>query len=397
MKKISVVLCFLMLLGFGGCQLWEPPEPAMDTFIRIYWLPGDFQAVDVVQLDQGGYLLLGTRRVQARNGQELVLLRTDEMGNLLDSIVSVEVEGADFLVGYGLFPKQFGGYWVYGASRDFSGDWDILLVSLNSNGTSSNEIHLIGSQEVDEFGGGMVYLDQGRIMFAGMCVDCHDSLPGDQQLAIIEVGADFQIRDQFNWGGMGFDSLGAIFRSSDGFVLYGTSSSMGRWTKIQNPFIMSLDSSFENGQGADHIPFLKDGGRFIPIQDGFAGINFIDDGNDDSDKKSSRILKFSDRGKYISKSALRVGYIGRDLIQMSSGRLLVAGGKYQTDQGRLREEMVYYDPEDWAIESVFPSDGDSRLKRFCRNCEEDGGVVLIGEVEIGGNTKLSLVRWDCVD
>jgi regulation of enolase protein 1 (concanavalin A-like superfamily) len=117
--------------GNNDALLIETDANGNELWSKSFGGMGDDQGRDVLETREGGYLIVGWTNSSGSGGIDVLLVRTDSMGEELWTM-TYGSEGDDR--GRFIAPTYDGGYIVVGESRSVGGDWNALLVKIDANG-----------------------------------------------------------------------------------------------------------------------------------------------------------------------------------------------------------------------------------------------------------------------
>jgi len=123
MKRLSAVLCILLLVTFAHAQ---------QTWQRTYGGTGDDQGNSVQQTSDGGYIVTGTTYSFGAGNGDVWLIKTDASG---DTLWTRTYGGIQYDYGYSVQQTSDGGYVIAGNTASYGGGYDdFYLIKTNVSG-----------------------------------------------------------------------------------------------------------------------------------------------------------------------------------------------------------------------------------------------------------------------
>lgn len=135
------LLFALSLFIVFGCSNESDPESDKSSFTRIYdndKFNGSFYPIDVKQTPDGGYLILGGRRIENSNFSGIYILKTDEFGGF----ISEQEVDENFVNPIGSLLENGGTYFFFCMT---SVGLQTQLFEMDAEGTLGNPIDVGGS------------------------------------------------------------------------------------------------------------------------------------------------------------------------------------------------------------------------------------------------------------
>lgn len=121
--------------------VWQPlpldddgSSGAVDTWVKTYEGDPRWAALDAVQTDDGGYLLVGATNYSHQNTrqEDVYLVKTDAAGEIIWAKV---YGGDDFDRGNAVIQADDGGFVVLGDTKSSgAGNWDMVLLKVDTEG-----------------------------------------------------------------------------------------------------------------------------------------------------------------------------------------------------------------------------------------------------------------------
>ena len=226
MRWIGIILVFSMLIF--ACDTTNSVTPYQDqTFIKLYGGNGSEVGKDIIQLSDGGFVIVGSSTSGFVGGKDIYIVRTDKLGNLIwenrydgkggnDVGNSVILGDNNNIYVCGEISQQTSGFLV--ARRDVI----VLDISID-NGTIQNE-QVYGDSLRDEVGTDILKLDNGFFISATM------DHPDTSKYFLIETDINLdtiQFRSRYigtnNVNNYSTSSFENIADPNNPFVCFGTS------------------------------------------------------------------------------------------------------------------------------------------------------------------------------
>lgn len=202
----------------------SPAAPAIEANILFEGTQGGSQrdiGINLIQTSDGGYALLGYTSSFGASGEDIYLVRLDENGEQLWS-QTYGGEGRDD--GWDLVQTEDGGFMILGFSDSFSaGDFDLYLVRTDAAGEELwSETY--GGPE-DEFGWALAASEDGGFALAGQTLSYGN---GGNDGFLVKVDSEGRELWTQTYGGDDRDRLFSITAAEDGgYVLAGITKSFG--------------------------------------------------------------------------------------------------------------------------------------------------------------------------
>jgi len=168
--RILPFLCAALLLG--SCMSpTDPDTPRIRItdptryFLRTYDFGPVDHGYDIVQLEDGGFIVVGAAYVKDKASQDVILLRLDAEGNQL----WVKNYGGVWKdIGHSVSPTQDGGYIITGETESYTnGRTDLWLIKTDGEGAMQWSKHF-GYKDYDS-GEQVLELRAGGYMVVGYC------------------------------------------------------------------------------------------------------------------------------------------------------------------------------------------------------------------------------------
>ncbi len=211
----------------GGYQCGWPVNAAQpDTFeTNTYGGNGNEDANSLIEAEDGGFAIAGYTTSAGAGGQDFYLLKTDAEG---DSVWSRTYGGADDEIARQVIQTEDGGYLMVGSTRSFGeGEGDFFLVRTNSEGEELWSKTYGGTE--DEAAHSVVQTADGGFAVAGWTNsfdDDHDWNNHDFWLVRTDANGDSIWARRY--GGTITDAATKIISTADGgFTMVGPSNSFG--------------------------------------------------------------------------------------------------------------------------------------------------------------------------
>lgn len=133
-----LLLLLFTCLTFIGCDISDNDVDPAKSFLKIYdnnSFNADFTPIDVQQTEDGGYLVLGTSKLDNSPFSGVYLMKVDENG----SFVSERNLSEQFISPVGELMKLDNRYYFMAMTET---DWNAFLFAVNDSGTVSDPIPL---------------------------------------------------------------------------------------------------------------------------------------------------------------------------------------------------------------------------------------------------------------
>jgi len=206
--------------GFWDMLLLKLDAEGNEIWHRTYGGSGYEDCYSVIEVPQGGFLLVGGTNSTENGDWDVFLVRTDAQG---DTIWTKSYGGNMDDRGYGALCVK-GGYLVVGATKSFSdGDWDVYILKIDDEG------NLIGQ---DVYGGGgddyglyITEVSTGGYVVTGYTTSLGS---GNRDFYIIKIDDEVNLLWERAYGGNEMETAYRIKETSNGgFLVVGYTSSFG--------------------------------------------------------------------------------------------------------------------------------------------------------------------------
>ncbi len=161
----------------GDAYLLKTDAAGTYTWAARYGGAGSEEGRSVVEMPDGGFLLLGHTQSFGAGGQDLLLVRTDAGGGLLwgKTVGGVKNDGHLGVTPYRMIGTRDGGFLIAASTESFGqGSWDMLAVKLDPTGALS-WARAYGGESSDEgdavgerFDGGYFLMGEEHSFFKGI-------------------------------------------------------------------------------------------------------------------------------------------------------------------------------------------------------------------------------------
>ncbi len=319
---------------------------------NTYGSPGDDQAFSVIQTLDGGYALLGFAQSSTQSGTDVILVKTDELGN---QQWKKSYGGLRDDKGFEVVQDAEGNYVMVGQSNSFGNvEEDVLLLKVDSKGREIWQKTYGGLY--NDRGFGITIAKNGDYLLVGR-TELSDE--GSTNVYLLRTDADGNLLWEQNFGGEDIDIGESVIETSDGnIVIVGSNRSFA----IPNPASpngTSPDAYFIKTDAFGNVLIEKTYGNVE--EDGAYDVVETAEGNYvltgiTSDKRDLYLLSLDKTGTEIwSKSygAADFDEIGHAIAIAPDGGFIVAGVKEITptssqmylvktdNQGNLEWERLY--------------------------------------------------------
>ncbi len=213
-----------------------------NTFEKRYGTPSgpatqkhNESSSSLIQVSDGGYMLLGTKVSYTPTNIGMYLVKTDSKGN---ELWSKTYSGKSDSTASSIIQASDGGYLLLGDSASFGANaYDMYLVKTDPEG---NELwnKTYGGKE-NNFGFSLIENVDGGYMLVGS-TGASDARKGD--IYLVKTDSNGNELWSKTYGGIGNDTAFSILQSSDkGFLLLGTTESFGAGNR--NVYLVKTDSN----------------------------------------------------------------------------------------------------------------------------------------------------------
>ena len=180
---IALVVC--VIITVNSCDTTKSVTPYQgQTFIKLYGGNGTEEGKDLVQLPDGGFVLVGSSTSESNGGKDVYVVRTDNIGNMI-------------------WEKTFGGEWddignsvilgrnnsiyVCGETTRDNDTIDVYVLNIDINDGSTITEKLYGETNRDEIGKDIIELNNG-----GFFITATDLHPDTSNYFLIETESNLE-------------------------------------------------------------------------------------------------------------------------------------------------------------------------------------------------------------
>lgn len=295
--------------------------------------------INLIQTSDGGFALLGYTSSFGEGSEDMYLVRLDAQGEELWS-QTYGGEGDDN--GWDLLEVADGGFVLLGFSDSFSaGDMDMYLVRTDSEGDELWSRTYGGGE--DEYGWALARSDDGGYALAGQTLSFG---AGGNDGLLVKVDSEGQEQWLQSYGGEDRDRLFAITAADDGgFVLAGITRSFGKGSRdaymVKTDSLGAIDWELVIGETQDDVAHAisntEDGGYIVT---GYTQ-------NYEASVYDGMLLKISADGKQEWMSVFGGEAEDRTISgqQSAEGGYIIAGYSYSFGLGNSDAYLVKLDSE----------------------------------------------------
>ncbi len=317
--KFAFIL-FVLPVCFSAMAA-EPEEVWNSTFGGRY---GD-GAWCLQETENGGYILVGNSASRGE-GSDLLLIRTDAMGNRIWSKI---LGGAGEDVGYFVQETRDGGFIVTGSTKSFAVGEEILwLVKTDANGTLSWDKTFGGFVSSSGDGGWSVdETDDADFIIAGYT---QSQGSGRKDLWLIKTDEQGNKIWDRTFGGRNDDVGMSVLQSRDGgYIVAGRTASFGEYG--DDIWLLKTDSRGEELWNATFGGKQDDAGfQVVELADGYAVVGRTESS---SDKKRIILIKMDLDGQKLWERTY-TGGSASSLQSTDDGGYIIVGRIDDTKTGR---------------------------------------------------------------
>lgn len=392
MKGISLRLFFLCLFSLSAlvqCDNTELSPDQADSFIKFFGSWNFDEGKDVKQI-KGGYIIVGTTTLPTDNGNDIILIKTDEYGN---TVWEKTFGGADDDMGAKVLVLS-DGYIVLGTITDDIYNKDIYVVKVDKKGEKQWDKQIGGV--FDEIGNSIVSIENDGFVICGSTTEPNDANHNDAGKAniyLVKIDNTGQVVWSNSYGGSGDEYGNDLVVTSSGFLIIGTTNSFSEPQQSGNNIILVKTNSlgFETAKITYGGTFADAGYAIIPSNT----TGYIIVGSKGVSATSSKVFmaKVQEDINYIDFIKEELGTepnngVGYDVINFGGGYTVVgaknlneknAGYFIQTDyEGNTINEMQiggYDDQSFYAVDNA-----------------SDGGFIMVGKSGLGSNYMICMVK-----
>ncbi|PKL31802.1 hypothetical protein CVV43_01595 [Candidatus Saccharibacteria bacterium HGW-Saccharibacteria-1] len=190
----------------------------------------------IIQSSDGGYTVAGTTTSFGAGSNDMFISKYSADGNLL---WNKTWGGASYENGKAITQTSDGGYVVTGSTYSFgSGHYDMAIAKYSIDGNLL--WNKTWGSNGEESARSIAQTSDGGYVVAGYT---YSFGAGDSDIFIAKYSAEGNLSWNKTWGGLGFDSLGAIIQTNDGYAITGLTSSFGAGNRDVFTVKYSTDSN----------------------------------------------------------------------------------------------------------------------------------------------------------
>lgn len=391
MKIVNTVF-FLLLLILIGCSKTSVQPGQADAFIKFFGNSWTDEGNDVVQLSDGGYIMIGTTTTM-EGDKDIALVRTDQYGN---------EQWAKFFGGPGddqgnsVRTTIDGGFILLGSYHDtLAREHNLYLIKTDVSGTAIWASDTIGRGRGDQTGNCIQELSDGYIITGTSFVN------DTNKILLVRTNQDGgYLEDGHTWykaKGYGSDNQGNYVikhPEQDRFIILGTTSKEKNGLLNSNIIVISAPP---NGFGANDIfggAGFDRGGTIQHVQ----GNEFIYTATLDEGLNSRMYIEklIIDEETFSSVWNQSIGTTGRttgESIQCTADGGFAVLGSVQSSPANSDFYLVITDGEGTSLESLnYGGSGNEFGASLYKTL--DGGYVMIGSTGIpeDDNRMIALIK-----
>ncbi len=220
--------------GHGGWDMWLVKTNSIGQiqWNQTYGTPNDDNAYQVIQLNDGGYAIVGSTWNQTRSALDLYMVRTDSTGNLiwaLDYIPSSSGGSSDWGVAFSVIQTSDGNFMLCGSIRDHplhpTYDYDAWVIKVSSTGQVLWDKPYFSS--LDDGSSKIILTNDGGYAFVG-ATQSNFGQGGKMWLVKIDANGNQQWVSTFGGTGGKTDNAMSLVQTQDGgYAIAGYTYSFG--------------------------------------------------------------------------------------------------------------------------------------------------------------------------
>lgn len=362
-----------------------------DSFLKMYGAKGADNGKGLVVLGDGGYAICGTGADSSGMGSKMILIVTDQYGNVKDGFPKYYPEGNQSAGANAIVAKDGGnrGFLLSGFIEDASGDRDIFIVKTDADG-DVNWSRNYGSSEDEE----ALHAAEGvenEFILAG-----YQEKQGEKDIMIMLVDQNGDSIDLSLFYTKPEDSKDAaatfILNAGDHYMCVATYNKfVGEGTDI---LVLNFDDDLSPNDKVLEGPY-DEFGKCI-IKQGENEFLVLGNSNNTQSGNSEILLYQVDSEGLLIKNDRLLATITQDdvdleaerLVKMEDGRHAIIGTR---DQGGNPDIMVQFLSD--LKEDFWKTYGSGGTQEGADIAIPDnGGLVFIGDNGFDGNSMISLIK-----
>jgi len=180
----NTIYCLSLVILLTGCETDVGPAGS-GTFVKFYGNINDNEAIDLLQMDDGGFLILGNETLNGTD-TSIILIQTDRLGNETDrtdrSTLGDSVKAASFLIDNNQHII------ILGEKSQENGTKDLIFFRLDQTLQLVDTPKTFGGINTNEKPADLIQLDDGNFAVLGHT----DSLGSNYDMLIVKMDSRFQ-------------------------------------------------------------------------------------------------------------------------------------------------------------------------------------------------------------
>ncbi len=396
---IFKLLIMSLLVATGSCREESFSPSETDSFIKFFGHHGIYEAVGVITLDGGGYLLAGNTLTDT-TGSNIILIYTDKFGNETGSAKhfgGVYDDRANTIISL-----SDGGFAILG-STTVNGDGGSLVTNMYLIRTDSNGDELwtknYGELSGNETGYSLAETRDGGFVLLG---STEISQTGKKNIFMVKTDAEGESEGIGNWtrihGGFDDDNVGyGIAETEYGYIYTGYT----RRYSQSGPSDTDILIYKTNSRGHVFMPATYDnrgddiGKLIIPHPEG----GYLILGTTSNPLTNIQNIYLSHIEEDILSNPAWTRSFGGSTSHVATcmkitpeGNYVITGTQVLTDQNQA-VFLLKTDPE--GNEIFFNTYGGSgRQRAQSVDLTPDGGYIIVGSSETGDASMITLIKTD---
>ncbi|MFH2035407.1 MAG: DJ-1/PfpI family protein [Candidatus Zixiibacteriota bacterium] len=354
-------------------------------FARIYGGSASEGAFDLLELDNGDFMITGYTFSGGDGDADLLIARVKKTGEL-DWMRTYGGGGNEY--GYGIAPTKEGGFLAAGFTTSYgSGDKDVYLVKIDDAGNIIWEKEYGGQSW--EAGRSVCVTDDNHYLVCGFT---HSFGAGEEDIYLIKVDSGGHEIWSKTYGGERVEVGNTVIQAQDGnYIVSGTSGTYAGGNTDFYLMIIDKDGAVIGDrayQGKEGVGYGYDWCRaMIPSINGGYIMTGISDCNQLMD---AMVVKTDADWNKSWNTAVGPGFyhFSNSVAEASDGRIFI-GGALRNILGNGDIYLIAFNPDGSVYsQKRIKAEGDEYCRDLCLT--RDGGLALLGYTDTYGQGKFDI-------
>ena len=385
-KILLLLALFADMLSFSSCENEGLSSDQSSSFVKFYGASGGDAGNSVIQTDDGGYIVVGYTKKFKNNqfaDKDILIIKTDKYGNLEYSPVIAGTTGDDEAIS--ILELLDGNYVITGTTYENSQHGQQLFLMKIDRQLEQIWFKFFGGIQ-DDVGNKVIELSSGALVAIGYTESYGN---GGKDIFLVETDNEGDSLWTISHGGTGEDIGKDIKETNSGFILLGTTSSFSSGDR--DIFIITTN---QQGKATQLITYRKDtddDGTSLQVSPD--GGYFISGTYTDNNRNSGIYLARLSASLVVpvweKNIDINQNTISEDMVYQG-GVISIAGTANQS--GQLDAVLLTLTPDGDLISETTLGESGSDQTAASIKPTSDGGYIITGLNGVNGNTMLSLTK-----